>query len=401
MRTARAVIGAGYGDEGKGVTVDALAAIEPGIVVRSNGGAQAGHTVVTPGGERHVFHHIGAGAFAGAATQLSQHFVLHPMFFVEERVRVAELGGNVQVGVDPRALVTTPYDIMINQAVEQLRGPARHGSCGFGFGETLERSLRPALRISMQDLRSPGMRRRLDAIRRDWVPERLRALGIDPKSLTHLLEDDRLIDRFLEDCGTLVAATTVVPDADALRDRPVIFEAAQGLMLDQDYGAFPHVTRSNTGIVNMVDIAKEAGIERIEAIYATRAYVTRHGAGPLDHDGVDMGAFEIEDPTNEPNDWQGSIRHAPLDVDVLGKAIRHDIARVHGIAVEASLSMTCLDQAKGAVPLHVGGERIETNVEDLLARTLDRLGLPLHGCGWGPQRGKQHHGGEVAFIRAA
>jgi adenylosuccinate synthase len=135
---AYGVIGACYGDEGKGRTVDAIAhRLGAGtVVVRSNGGAQAGHTVVAPSGARHVFHQIGSGAFAGAATHFSRFMVSHPMMLAEEVRAVAALGGETVITADPRGFVTTPWDMMVNQAVEMARGGGRHGSCGLGFGET-------------------------------------------------------------------------------------------------------------------------------------------------------------------------------------------------------------------------------------------------------------------------
>ncbi|MEO7691538.1 MAG: adenylosuccinate synthetase, partial [Sphingomonas sp.] len=138
---AYGVIGACYGDEGKGRTVDAIAhRLGAGtVVVRSNGGAQAGHTVVAPSGARHVFHQLGSGAFAGAATHFSRFMVSHPMMLGEEVRAVAALGGAIAITADPRGYVTTPWDMMVNQAIEMARGGARHGSCGLGFGETVLR----------------------------------------------------------------------------------------------------------------------------------------------------------------------------------------------------------------------------------------------------------------------
>ena len=79
------VIGANYGDEGKGLMTDFLCRQHSAdLVVRFNGGAQAGHTVVTPEGERHVFHHIGSGYFAGVPTYLSKFFVSNPVLFKQE-----------------------------------------------------------------------------------------------------------------------------------------------------------------------------------------------------------------------------------------------------------------------------------------------------------------------------
>lgn len=82
---ARAVIGASFGDEGKGLVTDYLCAIQgAGIVVRFNGGAQAGHTVVTPDGLRHVHHHFGSGTLWGTPTFLSQFFIVNPIAFLAE-----------------------------------------------------------------------------------------------------------------------------------------------------------------------------------------------------------------------------------------------------------------------------------------------------------------------------
>ena len=147
---AKAVIGAGYGDEGKGLLTDFLAAeTKDTIVVRSNGGAQAGHSVVTDDGLRHVFHHIGSGALAGARTHLSRYFVAHPMLFPAEWSALRERGAELSITSDPRTLITTPFDVAVNQALELARGGSRHGSTGLGFGETIERNRHPQFAVTM------------------------------------------------------------------------------------------------------------------------------------------------------------------------------------------------------------------------------------------------------------
>src|SRR5260370_26170356 len=116
-RRAQAVIGAGYGDEGKGLLTDALAAeVGPDtLVVRYNGGAQAGHTVQAPDGRRHVFHHVGSGSFVGAPTYLSRYFVVNPLFFAGEVAELAAVGLTPKNCIHPDARVTTPYDLTITQ----------------------------------------------------------------------------------------------------------------------------------------------------------------------------------------------------------------------------------------------------------------------------------------------
>ena len=120
---AQVVIGAQFGDEGKGRLIDAYAAPlgSQALVIRFNGGAQAGHTVVTPEGMRHVFSHIGSGALVGAATFLSRFFVCHPMLFRKEIESLAIQGVQPDVYVDPQSPVTTPYDMMLNQIIERER----------------------------------------------------------------------------------------------------------------------------------------------------------------------------------------------------------------------------------------------------------------------------------------
>lgn len=391
-RVAQAVIGAGYGDEGKGHLIDALAAAaqDRPVVVRSNGGAQAGHTVALADGRRHVFHHIGSGAFAGAGTHLSRFFVHHPMLLEAEREAVAGLGGCVEISADARGLVTTPWDMLINQAVERSRGDGRHGSCGLGFGETIERALDPAFALTVADLAGAGLEDRLRAIRDHWVPRRLAALGVADLSAdeARVLADDGLLGVFIEDCRRFVETVRQSPDS-GLGDRgPVIFEGAQGLLLDQAIGVFPHVTRSHTGLVNMASIAREADLDAIEATYITRAYATRHGAGPLPGATARLEAFDIVDPTNAPNPWQGRIRYAPLDLDRLAGAIAADrrLADPGPVAVRASLAVTCLDQARSPAPLVEAGGTTRHSAPALAGTVSTRLSLPLKAESWGPDR---------------
>ena len=361
-RQAWAVIGAGYGDEGKGRTVDALArrlgaaGLGAGtLVVRSNGGAQAGHSVVA-GGRRHVFHHLGSGALAGAATHLSRFMVSHPMLLVDEVRAVAALRGNTVVTADPRGFVTTPWDMMVNQAAERARGTDRHGSCGLGFGETVGRCEETAYSLTVGDLRGADLRDRLHAIRTQWLPQRLAALGVaDLPAFAHA---DAVLDRFVADCAGFTAL--VRPRADAtLGEAPaLVFEAAQGLLLDQRARDFPFVTRSNTGIANIATIAGEAGIARVDAVYATRCYLTRHGRGPM-IDERDIGRwFAVVDPTNRPNPWQESLRFGLLDLDALAATVTAD--RATGIETVRHATVTCLDQARDGRVTFLDGGRLAT-----------------------------------------
>lgn len=397
---AQAVIGAAYGDEGKGLMVDRLAAAsQNAVVVRSNGGAQAGHTVVSPSGQRHVFHHVGSGTFAGAATHFSRFFVAHPMLLLSELAALENLGYRPRLTSDPEVMVSTPYDVIINQAVEMARGTARHGSCGLGFGETIERNLRPEFTLTMRDLFRPDIRQRLATIRDQWVQQRLETLGITtlPDELAAALADDTTLLRFLEDCDATLDHVSLWPDRRLAQLGPVIFEGAQGLLLDQDFGAFPHVTRSKTGISNMLAIATEAGIDRLDVTYATRIYTTRHGAGPLKSETPKLENIRVVDPTNAPNDWQGTLRLAPLDLGVLRDAIAHDLAVPHrGITVHAGLAVTCLDQAEGTFAVMDGEEMRRLDPADAAYEIAQATSMPLVAESWGPGRGDVCRRADVA-----
>lgn len=388
-KMARAVIGSAYGDEGKGLMTDILAHQGADIVVRSNGGAQAGHTVTTPDGKCHVFHHFGSGAFAGVSSHMSQFFVSHPMLLLQEFDALRELGANTVITIDPRSIITTPYDMMINQFIEQQRAGSRHGSCGVGFGEAIERSLRDDLRITVGDLFSDkSLKDTLAKIRSEWVSPRMSVLGGVPltEEQASIVNNDAILDRFVQDCEDFKSIIGLRDDSRLVGR--ILFEGAQGLMLDQDYGAFPHVTRSNTGLLNMAAIAKEAGIDGIDVHYMTRAYTTRHGAGPMAHEGVDMGYVEIVDPTNVHNDWQGTIRAAPLDLEVLERAISHDLKRVSNeIEVDAGIVVTCLDQlVDDAVVYQANSQTICLSAGQFASEVEAETGFTVRGTSWGPTR---------------
>src|SRR6185436_14968905 len=151
----------GFGDAGKGSIVDFLTrAYDAHTVVRYNGGAQAGHRVVTPGpnpGE-HVFAQFGSGTLAGAATHLSRFMLLDPLAMVAEEQHLQALGVTdafERTTIDERALVITPFQRAANRLKELARGDGRHGSCGMGIGETMIDYLEHGQRVLFAgDLRS-------------------------------------------------------------------------------------------------------------------------------------------------------------------------------------------------------------------------------------------------------
>lgn len=355
---AIAIIGSNFGDEGKGRLCDHFAAQAPSVVVRFNGGAQAAHTVVTPDGRRHAFSHFGAGSFAGAPTFLSHFFVVNPFLFVRE---AKELGRTSRVYIDPHAPLTTPWDMLINRETERIRGVNRHGSCGYGVSETVGRMCDGHYATVASDMVSPSrLRNKLQRIHGEWVPKRLAELKIDkPSDWFVKASDPQLIDEYLADCDVMNSTCTPMLAFElAKRWDRIIFEGAQGLCLDEEHKFFPHVTRSRTGIANVSKLCRIAEIDEVEAVYVTRAYATRHGAGPLP---TEDPSLKYDDATNVPNEWQGTLRFGRLDLDLLSESVRNDLKKANGVKVRCSLGITCLDQG-GAI------KKVKTADLPMLAR---------------------------------
>lgn len=370
MRIGFAVIGANYGDEGKGLVTDYLSShfADDCTVVRFNGGAQAGHTVIAPDGRRHVFSHFGAGSFSDCPTHLSQFFVVNPRLLVKEMIELKSLSLNPKITIDARAFLSTPLDVLVNQAIEEKRGSGRHGSCGVGINETVTRCLRSEeLKTQAQDLLNPKLlHTRLLKLSEKWLPLRLTELNVDVGS-SQLLEAmnniETILSGFIEDCQKVLDIAEITIEAPA--SKCVVFEGAQGLMLDENrLDQYPHLTRSKTGLENVAFLSQRYGIEALNVHYVTRTYLTKHGAGSLPNE----CSWSFPDATNIPNPYQGSLRFAPIDVENLGYSINLDLKRGKYLFpnLSAGLAVTCLDQHP--MP-DLGG-----------------LGLPLNMCSYGPRR---------------
>ncbi|MFY0656324.1 MAG: adenylosuccinate synthetase [Neptunomonas phycophila] len=350
------VIGANFGDEGKGLTTDYLCRQhENVVVVRFNGGSQAGHTVTTPDGVRHVFKHIGSGAFANAATYLSEHFVVNPSELIRETTKLvehAELIEDRRIFIHPTAKVTTPYDVMINWALEDKRkvSHSAHGSCGFGIGQTEERH--ESIQLLTHQLDNPDViRSTLRKIRDEYykpfvVKHRLSGY------LDESFNDDQIIEDFIAHCHMMLEMVYVADYTRLVSFDHIVCEGAQGLLLDQEHKWFPHVTRSNTGLTNVEEIYKQINHENLDPVidvyYISRSYLTRHGNGPLPFECEGKIYSSIVDNTNFTNHYQGALRFAPLNLDLLRESISNDIENVD-IEVNTTLVVTCFNQLPNTI----------------------------------------------------
>ncbi len=328
-RTAIAVVDLGFGDAGKGLLTDALVRrLGARWVVRFNGGAQAGHHVVTPDGRHHTFAQLGAGSFVdGVRTALSRDVVVHPgALFVEAQALEAQGVPRPleRVSISDRALLITPFHQALNRLRELARGDARHGSCGVGVGEAVQDAL-----AFPQDALRAGDARALPELRRTlaWVRERKRAeaaalvgdglRGPAAALERETLEREEVSEAWVETVAQLVSAQVVVEDAalgrELSREPTLIFEGAQGVLLDEWVGFHPHTTWSRCTPAAAQELVTQWLPEvRLETVGVLRTHAVRHGPGPLPSELPELSAC-IACDHNATNAWQGRVRYGAFD----------------------------------------------------------------------------------------
>ena len=345
----KVVIGANFGDEGKGLMTDyfchqSTLRSEKTLVTLHNGGAQRGHTVVTPDGNRHVFHHFGSGTLVGADTYLSEEFVLNPMIFRQEWEELESMKAIPKVYVNHTCRVTTPFDMILNQIIEESRDNARHGSCGMGIHETMIRDVCNYPIEMWFDSSDEAKRYYLKEIR-NYLSERLLDFGINkiPDNWKEIVNSDLLIENFISELNFMGRNISIRFDRFIEYYDCVAFENGQGLLLDQNNTAYyPHLTPSNTGIKNSLEIIAEMSCKPdIEVCYVTRTYLTRHGAGRLDGE-CDKQEInpDMQDLTNVPNPHQGTLRYAKLIEKSLEERILKDFEPARKYGAKLSLAIT-------------------------------------------------------------
>ena len=343
LRDARhtIVVDLGYGDAGKGTVVDWLCATgEVRAVIRFNGGAQAGHNVMTIDGRHHTFAQFGAGTLHGVPTHLSRFMMVDPLALAAEADHLAELGvpdPYALLTVDADALLATPWHRAVNRARERRRGADRHGSCGMGVGETMAYALAyPDDAPRVGDVRSPArLRRKLTGVRDRLLAEEVGALGLDLPTVEQ-------VAAVFTEFGEIVSIVDASALGRLLGSGRCVFEGAQGVLLDEWYGWHPYTTWSTTTFANAETLLSEAGGAERTALRlgVVRTYTTRHGAGPLVTEDPALTGL-LPDRHNGTGPWQGAFRVGHFD-SVAHRYAIEVTGGVHGIAV------THLDVSGGA-----------------------------------------------------
>jgi adenylosuccinate synthase len=331
MTNIKVVIGANFGDEGKGLMADyfchqAKSKNEDCIVVLSNGGAQRGHTVTDPNGTQHVFHHFGSGTLTGADTYCISDYILNPMTFVKEWFDLRQLGydlNNLNFYFEDNCRWSTPYDMIVNQIVEAAREDNKHGSCGMGIWETIVRYEKQKQTYSLfhfDMLPNDAKISYLKSIRDGYMLDRLKELGVSsiPLEWHSIVYSDMMIEHFINDVHFMICHTKGAGTVNLSNYKNIVFENGQGLLLDKDntfYG--DNTTPTSTGWNNVArtinrnfDNSDEINME---VCYVTRTYMTRHGVGRFETE-CDKALINADmfDETNITNPFQDNLRYGEL-----------------------------------------------------------------------------------------
>ena len=351
------VVGAQWGDEGKGKIVDLLTA-SADVVVRFQGGNNAGHTLVV-GGEKTVLHLIPAGILhPGKSCVIGNGVVLDPTVFVMEIDRLKQKGflkddGQLVVSLD--AHVIMPWHKQIDVAREAAAGAGKIGTTGRGIGPTYEDKVaRRGLRV--RDLLDEARLARKVKERLGQAREELKRLGAPAEF------DEAAIVKEYGALGRRL--TTYATDVSLWLHRAVkagkqlLFEGAQGTMLDVDHGTYPFVTSSNTVAGNAV-VGCGLGPRAVDYVLGiTKAYSTRVGGGPYPTELKDETGERLRKVGNEFGATTGRPRRTGW-LDML--ALRY-AARVNGLD---GIAITKLDVLTGFETLKIAvGYRIDGAIVD-------------------------------------
>lgn len=366
MRKATITVDLGFGDSGKGATVDFLCRkLGCDLVIRYSGGCQCGHNVVDPKHGEHAFSQFGSGTFLGIPTFLDEAVIVDPFALQREAAHLQELGITDPlrlIRMNPNCLVSTQYHQITNQ-LKEVRIRAKNtfsnrdisrwfGSCGQGIGETRSYWLKYGQdAITYSDL-LPGNRvdrrslvRKLELLRQrslnqfyDWDGNWfLKANDGEDQQLSHLYlqllhgDSHELATQLVRIASEIDLETS----ASVFSFEHAIYEGAQGVLLDEHYGQPGYNTWGTVTPHFALQSAKSYDAET-KVVGVTRSYLTRHGAGPFPTYDANL-TNRLNDLGNPTNEWQGSMRRGWLNLPLLRYAIK-SCQRIDALAVN------CLDE---------------------------------------------------------
>lgn len=353
--TVVAVVGSQWGDEGKGKMTDYLSQ-SADMTVRSNGGNNAGHTIAF-GGKTFKMRLIPSGIFeAKKETVIGNGVVINPEVLLDEIKYLEDNGINTdKLAISNRAHIVMPYDILQDVYQEEAKGANKVGTTKNGIGPTyMDKASRIGIRMC-------------DLLEKDTFEEKLR-FNLNEKNALFVnvygkeaLKFEDIFEKYWklgQELKKYVTDTSVIVNDAIDNDDKVLFEGAQGVMLDIDQGTYPFVTSSNTvtgGIATGIGI----GPSKVDTVIGIcKAYTTRVGAGPFPTELLDETGNYIRETGHE----YGTVTGRPRRVGWFDSvALRHS-KRVAGID---ALSLNLLDVFSGlktvkiAVAYELDGKKID------------------------------------------
>lgn len=306
-----AIIGAQWGDEGKGKVVDLLAE-KSDIIARGTGGNNAGHTIVV-NGVKTIFHLIPSGIFhEGTTCLIGNGLVIDPKVLCSEIEKLEQKNIKVtkeRLQISATAHIILPYHIELDILREKAKGKNKIGTTGRGIGPCYEDKI-IRVGIRMGDLIKPDIFKKMlheNLKEKNMIFEKM----FDAKKLdeTKIFEEYNVYAKKL---APLVTNVSVTLDNAFKKKKTILFEGAQGVMLDVDHGTYPFVTSSNPSIGGIISGLGVSPMAIDEIVGIAKAYVTRVGGGPFP---TELGS---EDET------AGETKEDPLDDELIDKGNSND-----------------------------------------------------------------------------
>lgn len=354
---AVAVIGMQWGDEGKGKLVDIFSE-HADVVVRFQGGNNAGHTVVV-NDQKTVLHLVPSGVLhPGKVCVIGNGVVVDPTILVEEIERLQARGflqDESLLKISDRAHLILPYHRAIDLARERLRGAGRIGTTGRGIGPTYEDKM---ARIGIRFAELLDDRVFPDLLRRTVEEKNIYLRAILNEGVLHYEEIRAECERIRERLAHMVTDTSAYLDRALAAGRRVLFEGGQGTMLDVDHGTYPYVTSSNTVAGGVCTGGGIAPNRLTGVIGITKAYTTRVGGGPFPTELTDEVGQKLQQDGAEYGATTGRPRRCGwFDAVVARRAVR--LNGLTGMAITKLDVLTGLKTLRLCVAYRCEGQRID------------------------------------------
>lgn len=320
MSTA-VVIGSQWGDEGKAKMIDYFSQ-DADIIVRYQGGANAGHTVVT-GGKKYVFHLIPSGILhPGKTCVIGNGVVLDPIQFVEEMDSLIEQGIdlNYRIFISDAAHLIMPYHKSLDGALEELRS-SKIGTTGRGIGPCYaDKCLRTGIRVGDVFLSEKELELK---VRHTLEVKNLQLVKMHKKEPFSIDDMMDIILSFKKRVEKMIINTAYFLNEESKKGKKIILEGAQGFALDIDHGTYPFVTSSNPSIGGALlgSGINQKLLDRVIGI--AKAYITRVGEGPFPTEDFGNDGNVLREKGGEYGATTGRPRRCGwFDVELIKQAIR-------------------------------------------------------------------------------